>query len=147
MQAQILELLDRLKAELGMAVVLITHDLGIVAEHADRVAVMYAGQIVEYCDVPSAFRLPLHPYTAGLQASLPRLGIRQDRLKVIPGNVPNPSRFPDGCRFGPRCPSRIDACGMAQPLRVLAGEHWSRCGRADDIASGAVHPFGPEAAL
>ena len=146
-QAQILDLLDRLKAELGMAVVLITHDLGIVAEHADRVAVMYAGQIVEYCDVPSAFRLPLHPYTAGLQASLPRLGVKQDRLKVIPGNVPNPSRFPEGCRFGPRCPSRIDACGMAQPLRVLAGEHWSRCGRADEIASGAVHPFGPEAAL
>src|SRR5205807_5669774 len=93
-QAQILELLKQLQHEFGMAVVLITHDLGIVAETADRVAVMYAGQVIEYCDVRAAFRKALHPYTAGLQASLPRLGVAQDRLRVIAGNVPNPARFP-----------------------------------------------------
>src|SRR5436309_3555498 len=90
-QAQILELLKRLQRELGMAVILITHDLGVVAETADRVAVMYAGQVVETADVRAMFRKPLHPYTAGLQASLPRLGGVRDRLRVIPGNVPNPA--------------------------------------------------------
>ncbi len=143
-QAQILELIDRLKAELGMAVVLITHDLGIVAEHADRVAVMYAGQVVEYGDVASAFRAPVHPYTAGLQASLPRLGMHQDRLRVIPGNVPNPAHFPTGCRFGSRCPIRIDASGAPQPLNALEGDRWSRCGRAGEIVTGAVNPVGVE---
>ncbi|TMQ65098.1 MAG: ABC transporter ATP-binding protein, partial [Candidatus Eisenbacteria bacterium] len=93
-QAQILELLKRLQRELGMAVLLITHDLGVVAETADRVAVMYAGQIVEYCDTAAAFRRTLHPYTAGLLASLPRLGAKREALRVIPGNVPNPARFP-----------------------------------------------------
>ena len=93
-QAQILELLKELQRELGMAVILITHDLGVVAEMADRVAVMYAGQVVEYCGVLEAFAKPLHPYTAGLQASLPKLGAMQDRLRVIPGTVPNPARFP-----------------------------------------------------
>ena len=143
-QAQILELIDRLKAELGMAVMLITHDLGIVAEHADRVAVMYGGQVVEYGDVASAFRAPVHPYTAGLQASLPRLGMHQDRLRVIPGNVPNPAHFPTGCRFGSRCPIRIDACGAPQPLNALEDGRWSRCGRARDILTGAVNPVGVE---
>ncbi len=95
-QAQILELLDELQRELGMAVILITHDLGVVAETADRVAVMYAGQVVEYCDVRAAFRRPLHPYTAGLQASLPQLGEVVDRLRVIPGTVPNPARVSGG---------------------------------------------------
>ena len=102
-QAQILELLKELQREMGMAVILITHDLGVVAETADRVAVMYGGQVVVYCDVRAAFSTPLHPYTAGLQASLPKLGVVQDRLRVIPGTVPNPARFPDGCRFHPRC--------------------------------------------
>src|SRR5580765_7836103 len=87
-QAQILELLKRLQRELGMAVILITHDLGVVAETADRVAVMYAGQVVESCDVRATFYRPLHPYTAGLQASLPRLGSKQKALRVIPGSVP-----------------------------------------------------------
>src|SRR3989442_8891016 len=114
-QAQILELLKRLQAELGMAVLLITHDLGVVAETADRVAVMYAGQVVEYCDVAAAFRRTLHPYTAGLLASLPRLGDKRATLRVIPGNVPNPARFPKGRRFHPRCPVAQERCREQEP--------------------------------
>src|SRR5215813_4829836 len=91
-QAQILELLKGLQRELGMAVLLITHDLGVVAETADRVAVLYAGQVVEHCGVREAFHATRHPYTAGLLASLPRLGVGRDRLRVIPGNVPDPAR-------------------------------------------------------
>ena len=139
-QAQILELLKQLQRELGMAVILITHDLGIVAETADRVAVMYAGQVVEYCDVRAAFRQPLHPYTAGLQASLPTLGRKQDRLRVIPGNVPNPARFPAGCRFHPRCPVAQDRCLSEPELRALRPAHSSRCWRAEEIASGGLDP-------
>ena len=144
-QAQILELLKRLQRELSMAVILITHDLGVVAETADRVAVMYAGQVVEYCDVRTAFRQPLHPYTAGLQASLPKLGVTQDRLRVIPGNVPNPARFPEGCRFHPRCPVAQERCLGAPELRELAPGHLSRCWRADEIASGTLDPVPAEA--
>ena len=115
-QAQILELLKELQREMGMAVILITHDLGVVAETADRVAVMYGGQVVEYADVRAAFRQPLHPYNAGLQASLPKLGEVVDRLRVIPGTVPNPARFPAGCRFHPRCPVMIEKCLQDPPL-------------------------------
>jgi oligopeptide/dipeptide ABC transporter ATP-binding protein len=140
-QAQILELLKRLQAELGMAVILITHDLGVVAETADRVAVMYAGQVVEYSDVRSAFKRPLHPYAAGLQASLPKLGETRDTLRVIPGNVPNPARFPEGCRFHPRCPVMLTPTCLALPdLRVIEADHASRCFRADEIAAGTLDP-------
>ena len=140
-QAQILELLKRLQRELGMAVLLITHDLGVVAETADRVAVMYAGQVVEYCDVESAFKRSLHPYTAGLLASLPKLGTKSDELRVIPGNVPNPARFPSGCRFHPRCPVVQDRCRREEPeLRTFDGEHRTRCWRADEIAAGRLDP-------
>ena len=136
-QAQILELLKRLQSELGMAVILITHDLGVVAETADRVAVMYAGQVVEYCDVRSTFKKPLHPYTAGLQASLPKLGVKQDLLRVIPGTVPNPAHFPDGCRFHPRCPIfDPDRCLNPPSLVPIEGTHESRCFRAEEIAAG-----------
>ena len=100
-QAQILELLKELQREMGMAVILITHDLGVVADTAHRVAVMYGGQVVEYADVRSTFRTPLHPYTAGLQASLPKLGEVVDRLRVIAGTVPNPARFPAGLPLSP----------------------------------------------
>ncbi|MBI1795983.1 MAG: ABC transporter ATP-binding protein [Candidatus Eisenbacteria bacterium] len=141
-QAQILELLKRLQAELGMAVLLITHDLGVVAETADRVAVMYAGQVVEYCDVDEAFRRPLHPYTAGLLASLPRLGDHRATLRVIPGNVPNPARFPQGCRFHPRCPVAEERCRTEPPLLTFDGTHRSRCWRADEIATGRLDPTG-----
>jgi peptide/nickel transport system ATP-binding protein/oligopeptide transport system ATP-binding protein len=142
-QAQILELLKRLQAELGMAVLLITHDLGVVAETADRVAVMYAGQVVEYCEVRAAFARPLHPYTAGLQASLPKLGIEKDRLRVIPGSVPNPARFPTGCRFHPRCPVVQDRCRTHDPpVLTFDGTHLTRCWRADEIAAGTLDPTG-----
>jgi oligopeptide/dipeptide ABC transporter ATP-binding protein len=145
-QAQILELLKRLQKELGMAVLLVTHDLGVVAETADRVAVMYAGQVVEYCDVREAFKRTLHPYTAGLLASLPRLGALRERLRVIPGNVPDPAHFPGGCRFHPRCPLVIDRCRVeTPPLLQFEGGHLSRCWRAAEIAAGTVKAAGEEA--
>jgi peptide/nickel transport system ATP-binding protein len=139
-QAQILELLKTLQREMGMAVILITHDLGVVAEVANRVAVMYAGQVVEYCDVRAAFATPLHPYTAGLQASLPKLGVTQERLRVIPGTVPNPARFPGGCRFHPRCPVMIDKCLELPALAPYLPDHSSRCWRAAEIAAGVLDP-------
>jgi peptide/nickel transport system ATP-binding protein/oligopeptide transport system ATP-binding protein len=139
-QAQILELLKSLQREMGMAVLLITHDLGVVAETADRVAVMYAGQVVEYCDVHATFRHPIHPYTAGLQASLPKLGVETERLRVIPGNVPNPARFPQGCRFHPRCPVRVEKCLEDPPFLGFAGPRWSRCWRAPEIEARTLDP-------
>jgi peptide/nickel transport system ATP-binding protein len=142
-QAQILELLKVLQRELGMAVILITHDLGVVAETADRVAVMYGGQVVEYCDVGKAFGEPLHPYTAGLQASLPQLGVVVDRLRVIPGTVPNPARFPAGCRFHPRCPVMIETCLEEPPIEPILHDHLSRCWRAREIAAGTLDPVPP----
>jgi len=146
-QAQILDLLKGLQKELGMAVLLITHDLGVVAETADRVAVMYAGQVVEYCDVRPAFRSTRHPYTAGLLASLPKLGAETERLRVIPGNVPNPANFPSGCRFHPRCPIAVERCRTEMPtLRDVGGGHLARCFRAEEIASGAVDPVAGEGA-
>jgi peptide/nickel transport system ATP-binding protein/oligopeptide transport system ATP-binding protein len=144
-QAQILELLKRLQVELGMAVILITHDLGVVAETADRVAVMYAGQVVEYADVRSAFARPLHPYTAGLQASLPKLGVKQAALRVIPGNVPNPAHFPVGCRFHPRCPVMLNPDCLADPeVFVFENGQSARCIRAAEIATGTLSPVPPE---
>jgi len=143
-QAQILDLLRRLQREMDMAVILITHDLGVVAETADQVAVMYAGRVVEYCDVRSAFRRPLHPYTAGLQASLPRLGETQDRLRVIPGSVPDPAHFPIGCRFHPRCPVAQNRCLTDPTLGEIETGHLSRCHRAGEIAAGTLNPV-PEA--
>jgi oligopeptide/dipeptide ABC transporter ATP-binding protein len=142
-QAQIIELMEELQRELGMAVILITHNLGVVAEMAERVAVMYAGHVVEYCDVTAAFTQPLHPYTAGLQASLPKLGVIQDRLRVIPGNVPNPARFPVGCRFHPRCPVMIDRC-LEEPALFPFGERLSRCWRSAEIAAGRLDPVAEE---
>ena len=141
-QAQILDLLQRLRQELGMAVLLITHDLGVVAETADRVAVMYAGQVVEQCTTREAFRATRHPYTAGLLASLPRLGGDADRLRVIPGQVPDAAAFPSGCRFHPRCPIAVERCRRDMPtLRDVGGGHLARCFRAEEIASGAVDPL------
>jgi oligopeptide/dipeptide ABC transporter ATP-binding protein len=146
-QAQILDLLARLQSELGMGVLLITHDLGVVAETADRVAVMYAGQVVESCGVRAAFERPLHPYTAGLLASLPRLGDRIERLRVIPGQVPDPAHHPDGCRFHPRCPIAEERCRReAPPLLTFDGDHVTRCWRAEEIAAGRLDPVGPAGA-
>ena len=107
-QAQILDLMRDLRNKVGASVVLITHDLGVVAEMAERVAVMYAGRIVEQADVKSLFASPLHPYTQGLMGSIPILGKIKERLEVIPGTVPNLVNLPPGCRFAPRCKARIE---------------------------------------
>ena len=103
-QAQILELIRRLQYETQMSVLLITHDLGVVAENADEVVVMYASRVAESAPVEAIFEEPLHPYTQGLLRSLPRLGVRRQRLDVIGGTVPDPLHFPTGCKFHPRCP-------------------------------------------
>jgi peptide/nickel transport system ATP-binding protein len=146
-QAQILELLQHLQEVMKMAVLLITHDLGVVAETADRVAVMYAGQVVEYCDVSAAFRRTLHPYTSGLLHALPRLGQKQEALRVIPGNVPDPARFPRGCRFHPRCPVAQERCRESEPpVLTFDGDHQARCWRADEIAAGVLDPGGERVA-
>jgi peptide/nickel transport system ATP-binding protein len=130
-QAQILDLLLKLKETLGMAVILITHDLGVVAETAQRVAVMYAGKIVEEASVRELFRSPLHPYTQGLLASMPSLGQgrRQgQRLNAIPGSVPNLLSLPPGCRFAPRCPKAVADCTRSVPdLRAVSPDHRARC--------------------
>jgi len=135
-QAQILELLDRLQAELGMAVLLITHDLGIVAGTSDRVVVMYAGQVVETAATPELFAHPLHPYTEGLMAAVPRIDTRvsqvRGRLHTIPGQVPAASAWPPGCRFHPRCPYAWDRCTAEEPPLLDAGRgepgsHSVRC--------------------
>ena len=117
-QAQILELLSELKQRLGMAILLITHNLGIVGDMADRVAVMYAGQIVELSSAKELLRRPLHPYTKALMASVPKLGGDADRLSAIPGNVPRIGNFPPGCRFAPRCPIAKPECSDKIPELV-----------------------------
>jgi len=116
-QAQILSLMDQLKQERDASVILITHDLGVIAEVASRVAVMYAGQIVESSPVELLFSAPLHPYTEGLLLSIPGLGQRREdgRLESIEGTVPTATQFPSGCRFHPRCPKRFDACDKVEP--------------------------------
>ena len=114
-QAQILELLSELKQRLGMAILLITHNLGIVGDMADRVAVMYAGQIVELSPARELLRRPLHPYTRALMNSVPKLRGDADRLSAIPGNVPRIGNFPPGCRFAPRCPIAKPECSEKIP--------------------------------
>jgi oligopeptide/dipeptide ABC transporter ATP-binding protein len=127
-QAQILELLDTLRRDRGMSVLLITHDLGIVAGRADRVAVMYAGQIVETADTASLFRAPAHPYTRALFASMPRLDRPRGLLSPIPGTVPQPGAWPTGCRFHPRCAEVLDRCAIdPPPVTGLGGACSSRC--------------------
>lgn len=124
-QAQILELLKKIKQALGMAILLVTHDLGVVAETCDRVVVMYGGKVVEEADVVSLFALPLHPYTEGLLASIPKLDENHEKLYVIEGSVPNPLHLPAGCRFAPRCPYAIEQCRAQQPSleEVAPGRH------------------------
>ncbi|MEA2518472.1 MAG: peptide/nickel transport system ATP-binding protein [Chloroflexota bacterium] len=121
-QAQILDLMRNLREQTGAAIILITHDLGVVAEMCDRVAVMYAGEIVEQTDVNSLFRLPRHPYTRGLIGSIPVVGDTREELSVIPGNVPNLIDVPKGCRFAPRCASRV-AEDNAMAIDVHPGIH------------------------
>jgi len=126
-QAQILEVLDRLRTQRGMAVLLITHDLGIVAGRADRVLVMYAGEIVEEAPTPRLFAQPSHPYTQGLFASIPRLSGPVERLNPIPGTVPTAAAWPSGCRFRPRCPHAFEPCVRDPTLLPAGPEHRARC--------------------
>jgi len=129
-QAQILELLDRLQQDLGMAVLLITHDLGVVAGHADRVVVMYAGRVVETASTNALFEQPTHPYTEGLLAAVPRIDARRARLHAIPGQVPAATAWPTGCRFHPRCPYAWEKCVAEEPPLLDAGDgagHTARC--------------------
>jgi peptide/nickel transport system ATP-binding protein len=131
-QAQILEVLDRLRASRGMAVLLITHDLGIVAGRADRVAVMYAGQIIEATTTGRLFARPSHPYTQGLFASVPRISGPLQRLTPIRGNVPAPAAWPSGCRFRPRCPKAFEKSEREPPLLPVEPDHVMRCWLAEE---------------
>ena len=138
-QAQILELLRSLQIQKQMAVMLITHDLGVVAENADVVAVMYAGRIVEYGSGYDIFNKPLHPYTRGLFTSMPLLGKEQERLGTIPGQVPNPVELPSGCPFHPRCADRNDdaQCAADRPaLLEVDKEHWVACWHTPEYSNG-----------
>jgi oligopeptide/dipeptide ABC transporter ATP-binding protein len=128
-QAQIVELVAELQAERGMAVIWITHDLGVVAGIADRVLVMYAGQTMEEAPVLDLYEAPAHPYTQGLLGSLPVLGAPSSELTAIPGLPPDPTLLPAGCAFAPRCPHRLDERCLTErpPLRELAPGHRSRC--------------------
>jgi oligopeptide/dipeptide ABC transporter ATP-binding protein len=133
-QAQILDLLLDLRDEFGMAIMMITHNMGVIAETADRVLVMYAGRMVEQAPVNRLFDHPLHPYTRGLLSCVPTLDQDQDRLVAIPGSLPEPSRRPSGCRFSARCVHVIPACSEAiPPLRGFEPSHDAACIRVGDI--------------
>jgi oligopeptide/dipeptide ABC transporter ATP-binding protein len=137
-QAQILDLLDELQEQIGMSILLITHDLGVVAERADDVAVMYASRIAEVADSQRLFAEPLHPYTQGLLKSLPRLGYSAKRLLTIPGTVPEPLHFPPGCKFHPRCPIGCDdrRCQTVEPpLRRVQADRYVACWYAPGFES------------
>jgi oligopeptide/dipeptide ABC transporter ATP-binding protein len=159
-QAQILELLRKLQRERGMSILLITHDLGVVAENADVVAVMYASRVVEVATVEDLFDKPQHPYTEGLFRSVPKLGHDTERLETISGTVPNPARFPSGCKFHPRCPRTralavqsapqdvveihtgeerakvMRVCTSDEPvLRETQSRHWAACHFAENYAT------------
>jgi peptide/nickel transport system ATP-binding protein len=130
-QAQVLDMMDHLKKELGTSMILITHDLGIVAEMCDNVAVVYAGEVVEIGSAEEIFDRAAHPYTEGLFASLPSLTSGDRRLKPIPGMMPDPMNLPKGCAFSPRCPYVTDECGKGKIAQAyLGGSHYSRCIRA-----------------
>ena len=164
-QAQILELLQKLQRERGMAILLITHDLGVVAENADVVAVMYASRVVEFAKVEDLFDRPLHPYTEGLFRSVPKLGGHKERLETIPGTVPNPARFPTGCKFHTRCPRTCALAEQATPsdtvtisvegrqtrvlrrcttdeptLRMVAPDQWAACHQIDGYDTAPAPP-------
>ena len=146
-QAQILDLMRGLRTKINTAVILITHDLGVIAEMADRVAIMYAGQIIEETDVYTTFENPFHPYTKGLIASVPVLGSTKDELETIPGNVPNLIDLPAGCRFASRCTFRVkynlEICTMTEPdLVTIEKGHSVRCWLYQD-AEGHTPPLKP----
>ena len=133
-QAQILELMKSLQEQYGMALVMITHDLGVIAEMAQRVVVMYAGKVVEYAEVHTLFKKPRHPYTWGLMNAIPKLDEDREVLYNIPGVVPDPLDFPDGCRFNTRCPLATDKCRKEEPPLVEVDEnHTSACWYVDKL--------------
>jgi oligopeptide/dipeptide ABC transporter ATP-binding protein len=135
-QAQVLDLLMDLRDELGMAIMIITHNIGVIAEVADRVLVMYAGRIVEQSPAADLFDAPQHPYTKGLLACVPTLQQDRHRLIAIPGSLPEPARRPPGCRFAPRCTYRIEACRTAIPPLVMQREDRAvACIRADELVA------------
>ena len=140
-QAQILDLMRRLQADIGMSILFVTHNMGVVAEMADRVAVMYGGRVVEEGDVVEIFKSPRHPYTIGLLNSVPHTDYaaldrgETPRLEAIPGNVPSPRKLPPGCAFAPRCRHSAEACGaVVPPLVDTGGGHMSRCLRWSELA-------------
>jgi peptide/nickel transport system ATP-binding protein/oligopeptide transport system ATP-binding protein len=135
-QAQILDLLKGLQEQMGMSILMITHDLGVIAELSDRVAVMYAGKIVEFTDVKRLFADPRHPYTLGLLKSVPRTDLDVERLEAIPGNVPSPRSLPKGCRFNTRCQIADSSCFQEEPGLVSIGPgHRVRCWHVDRLKS------------
>jgi oligopeptide/dipeptide ABC transporter ATP-binding protein len=146
-QAQILELLRKLRREKGTAVLLITHDLGIVNELADRIAVMYAGQLVEVAPRSALIANPLHPYARGLLASIPALAVPGTRLHEIPGSVPSPGRWPRGCRFAPRCSERFAPCEVEDPAETQTADGRRVHCHAVARAVAAVGPSGASAAI
>ncbi|MEY4606761.1 MAG: ABC transporter ATP-binding protein [Ilumatobacteraceae bacterium] len=133
-QAQILEVMQRIQKEMRKAVIMITHDLGVIARVADQVQVMYAGRVVERADVHTLFSAPTHPYTTGLLESLPRVGV--DRLQPIPGRPPNMLRPPEGCAFRARCAHAVAACGVGLPELRPSGASMTACIRADELSLG-----------
>jgi len=132
-QAQIMELLTRLSEDRGMAMLFITHDLGVLAETCQRMITMYAGEIVEDAPVEPALMQPRHPYTSGLLRSLPHFNRSKGQFAFIPGRVPALHAMPDGCRFAPRCPYKTTACAKPQALRPLGPDRRVRCGRSEDL--------------
>jgi peptide/nickel transport system ATP-binding protein/oligopeptide transport system ATP-binding protein len=149
-QAQILQLLRELQRELGMSVLLITHDLGVVAQTAHHVAVMYAGKVVEYSRTRELFKNPRHPYTVGLFQSIPKLGHERRRLDVIPGRVPSALEFPKGCRFNNRCPFATAECATDEPALREIGHpsetHTVACHHWEKVSAEAWHRLSAEKA-
>lgn len=136
-QAQILDLMNRLKDDIGTSILFITHDLGVVAEICDDVVVMYCGRVVEKANVYDLFANPSHPYTEGLLASIPKMGVEVEELDSIPGNVPNPKYMPKGCKFAPRCKYATDRCREEEPgFFDLGNGHQSKCWRCEDMKGG-----------
>ncbi len=138
-QAQIMDLLGDLRRDLGMALILITHDLGVVADVADRIAVMYAGRIVEHADVHALYKAPAHPYTKGLLESIPRLDAKGTELATIKGLPPNLMRIPSGCPFHPRCPYAQPVCVSTVPPQVqLGADRYAACHFAQEVLDGRL---------